>query len=172
MVEATEPDCDALESQPSPYELCPYGPCCSGEDCCVVSLGEYSQLIKSPNYPYDSGRNKSCAWTLAAPEGWLVALNFYDMQMRQDTGSQCNNDYVMISDPHNSAHSVFEPSGRRMPQGARCAGLSTAPFFLVQWLRPGATPFIEGAPPDKLLTVRKKQTYIYIYIDIRKYICI
>ena len=113
VVEATEPDCDALESQPSPYELCPYGPCCSGEECCVVSLGEYSQLIKSPNYPYDSGRNKSCAWTLQAPEGWLVALNFYDMQMRQDTGSQCNNDYVMISDPQNSAHSVFEPSGTK-----------------------------------------------------------
>ena len=28
VVEATEPDCDALESQPSPYELCPNGPCC------------------------------------------------------------------------------------------------------------------------------------------------
>ena len=111
VVEATEPDCDALESQPSPYELCPNGPCCSGDDCCIVSLGEYSELITSPNYPDDSGRNLSCAWTLQAPEGYMVSLNFLDMQMRQDTGSLCDNDYVKIADPSNSAHSIFSSEG-------------------------------------------------------------
>ena len=74
-MEATEPECDALAAQPSPYELCPDGPCCSGTNCCIVSLGESSQLIKSPNYPEDSGRNLSCSWSLQAPEGFMVALN-------------------------------------------------------------------------------------------------
>ena len=107
VVEATEPDCDALYDQPSPYELCPNGPCCSGDDCCIVSIGEYPQTIKSKNYPEDSGRNLTCSWKLQAPEGFLVSVNFADIQMRQDSGSECNNDFVKLVDPHTSAHSVL-----------------------------------------------------------------
>ena len=40
-------------------------------------------------------------------------MNFQDIQMRQDTGSECNNDYVKLADPHTSAHSVFDPSGTK-----------------------------------------------------------
>ena len=111
VVEATEPHCDAVSEQPGEFDLCPAGPCCDGEDCCVVSLGSYPVQINSPNYPSDSGRNLTCSWKLSAPEGFLVSLNFEDIQMRQDSGSQCNNDFIKISDPHHSAHGTVGPDG-------------------------------------------------------------
>ena len=33
--------------------------------------------------------------------------------MRQDSGSECNNDFVKLVDPHTSAHSVFGPEGTK-----------------------------------------------------------
>jgi len=84
VVEATQPICDALSEDSDASSSCPAGPCCEGEDCCVVTLGSEDAAISSPNYPADSGRNLSCSWTLAAPEGYNVALNFLDMDMRRD----------------------------------------------------------------------------------------
>ena len=43
----------------------------------------------------------------------MVALNFYDMQMRQDTGAECNSDFIRLSDPANSAHGVFTADGTK-----------------------------------------------------------
>ena len=47
VVEATEPDCEAAAQQPGEFELCPSGPCCEGEDCCVVSLGSYPVQVRT-----------------------------------------------------------------------------------------------------------------------------
>ena len=111
VVEATQPICDALSEDSDASSSCPAGPCCEGEGCCVVTLGSTDTAISSPNYPADSGRNLSCSWTLAAPEGYNVALNFLDMDMRQDSSDSCLNDFVNVADPHNSAHGGLGPQG-------------------------------------------------------------
>ena len=109
VVEATQPACSALSAEST--SSCPAGPCCEGEDCCVITLGSSEETVSSPNYPADSGRNLSCSWTLAAPEGYNVALNFLDMDMRQDSADSCLNDFVNVADPQNSAHGGLGPQG-------------------------------------------------------------
>ena len=111
VVEATPPACDALEDRQTEYSTCPEGPCCQGEGCCVISLGSNETTIVSPNYPGDSGRNLSCSWILKAPNGYNVALNFDDMDMRQDSADSCLNDFVNIADPLNSAHGALNQQG-------------------------------------------------------------
>ena len=111
VVEATQPVCDGFSDQPPPASTCPSGPCCEGEGCCIIALGTSEETISSPNYPADSGRNLSCSWTLAAPEGYNVALNFLDMDMRQDAAESCLNDFVNVADPQTSAHGGLSPQG-------------------------------------------------------------
>ena len=55
--------------------------------------------LTSPNYPQDSGSSKSCSWTLIAPIGYSVALNFLDMDTRIDYvgPDYCTEDYVQVT---------------------------------------------------------------------------
>ena len=89
---------------------CPNGPC-GGP--CVVPVTPFTELeLNSPSYPSDSGRNVSCSWTLVAPLGYSVALNFLDMDMRADPGGSCVSDYVKLTDSIESPQSVLSPAGR------------------------------------------------------------
>ena len=110
VVEATQPQCAVGGDVAADFTGCPDGPCCQGAGCCTVALSTDAS-ITSPSYPADSGRNLSCAWNLVAPAGYNVALNFLDMDMRQDSGESCDNDFVKIADPLNSAHGALGPQG-------------------------------------------------------------
>ena len=75
----------------------------------VTPTSEYE--LNSPSYPSDSGRNVSCSWTLVAPLGYSVALNFLDMDMRADPGGSCISDYVKLTDSIESPQSVLSLDG-------------------------------------------------------------
>ena len=39
LMEATEPNCPSEEPEEEMSSTCPTGPCCEGDDCCVLHLG-------------------------------------------------------------------------------------------------------------------------------------
>ena len=78
----------------------------------MTAVSPFAELeLNSPSYPSDSGRNVSCSWTLVAPLGYSVALNFLDMDMRADPGGSCISDYVKLTDSIESPQSVLSLDG-------------------------------------------------------------
>ena len=121
VVEATQPDCSSPTTDPDANFGCPNGPC-GGP--CVMAVTPSTELeLKSPSYPSDSGRNVSCSWTLVAPLGYSVALNFLDMDMRADPGGSCISDYVRLTDSIESPQSVLSLDNQSKKKHFNCITL-------------------------------------------------
>merc|ERR1712106_951196 len=86
---------------------CPDGPCCTGDNCCKINVGDAPEEIMSPNFPAPSKRGLDCQYTLVTAPGSQIALNFLNLDIRTDSNQACLSDYIVLEDPNKSPASLI-----------------------------------------------------------------
>ena len=61
---------------------------------CGQDLTSSTGMIMSPNFPNSYPHQRDCTWTITAPEGNQILLNFTDFAL--ESHPNCNYDYLEI----------------------------------------------------------------------------
>lgn len=89
-------------------------------------MKSYSGYVYHPNYPKRYKNNVNCQWTIEAPAGKKVQLEFKHFKMEISSG--CRNDYIQIFDGSDStAPLIGRYCGNDMPDSV----VSTANFLTI-----------------------------------------
>ena len=73
---------------------------CSFPACSKASLMDITGTFSSPGYPRPYPSHTECVWTITAPQGMLIALQFPHFNV-YGWGSTCLEHYVTVYDVHN-----------------------------------------------------------------------
>uniref|UniRef100_W5MX16 Cubilin n=1 Tax=Lepisosteus oculatus TaxID=7918 RepID=W5MX16_LEPOC len=85
---------------------------------CGGTLTTNSGSFSSPNYPLPYHPNAECYWTLKAPGGSLIQLQFGDFHL--ESNSNCNYDYLAVYDGNSSdSRPLAKLCGNELPAPIR-----------------------------------------------------
>ncbi|XP_076455418.1 tolloid-like protein 2 [Babylonia areolata] len=86
---------------------------------CRLDTRALDGTIQSPNFPYNYTNNQNCVYTITAPVGYKVTLNFTDFEL--ESHWNCSYDYLEIRDG-NETSPVIGRYCRSLPGPKRASG--------------------------------------------------
>ncbi|KAJ6642436.1 Cubilin like [Pseudolycoriella hygida] len=101
---------DLMASFTLRYEEATYD--CGGS---VIFNGENSTIIHTPNYPNAPHPHVECVWTVVAPSGELIQVNFIE-QFNIKNSKACEEEYVELKDGGTVSGNLIGKFCNQMPQ--------------------------------------------------------